>query len=107
MKCQCASGSSPTIISVPARDFRVAPVLTAELSELSCDRALLEEMCRISGGRFFREDEADRLPAYLQPLNLNRVAETETALWLSYWWFVPIVVVLGCEWLIRKRTGYV
>lgn len=87
--------------------FRVEPPLSKELTELSCDRELLEDISRTSGGRFLREDEAFRLPQLLEPINRLKDLESETALWLSYWWFVPIVLILGCEWLIRKRTGYI
>jgi uncharacterized membrane protein len=87
--------------------FRVEPPLSKELTELSCDEELLEAIAKTSGGRFLREDEVARLPQLLEPINRLRDLETETPLWLSYWWFVPIVLILGCEWLIRKRTGYI
>ncbi len=87
--------------------FRVEPALSKELTELSCDRQLLEAIAETSGGRFLREDEVVRLPQMLEPINRLKDLETETPLWLSYWWFVPIVLILGCEWLIRKRTGYI
>jgi uncharacterized membrane protein len=86
--------------------FRVEPPLGPELADLSGDPTLLDEMCRSAGGRSFREDEAARLVDCLRPLSTQRIVESETALWLSYWWFAPIVIVLGCEWLLRKRTGY-
>ena len=35
----------------------------------------------------------------------GRVIESDTVLWQSYWWFLPIVALLTIEWIIRKRAG--
>jgi hypothetical protein len=26
-------------------------------------------------------------------------------LWQSWWWFIPIVLLLTLEWILRKRAG--
>jgi hypothetical protein len=33
------------------------------------------------------------------------VVEGDTVLWQSYWWFLPIILLLTAEWIIRKRVG--
>ncbi len=58
-----------------------------------------------SGGQYFREENIDRLADALAPLSHGRVIESETVLWQSYWWFIPLVLILGGEWFLRKRAG--
>jgi hypothetical protein len=36
---------------------------------------------------------------------LPEFVESDTVLWQSYWWFVPIVLLLTIEWIIRERAG--
>ena len=90
----------------PRTRFRVEPGLGVELVDLTCNRELLEEVCSLTGGQFLREDQFQRLPDLLRPLAANRIVESDIALWQSYWWFVPIMLLLGTEWLIRKRKGF-
>ena len=90
----------------PRTRFRVEPGLGVELVDLACNRELLEEICSLTGGQFLREDQFQRLPELLRPLAANRIVESDIALWQSYWWFVPIMLLLGTEWLIRKRKGF-
>jgi hypothetical protein len=41
----------------------------------------------------------------LAPMTQGRIVETDTVLWQSWWWFLPIVGLLTIEWLLRKRAG--
>lgn len=90
----------------PRTRFRVESGLSPELVDLACNRELLEEICRLTGGQYLREDQFQRLPEMLHPLAADRIVASDIALWQSYWWFVPILLLLGAEWLIRKRTGF-
>jgi len=38
-------------------------------------------------------------------MSQGRVIESDTVLWQSWWWFVPIVLLLTVEWIVRKRMG--
>ena len=62
-------------------------------------------MAQASGGRFFREEELDRLAGVLEPLSSGRVIESDMFLWQSYWWFTLVILLLTLEWLLRKREG--
>ncbi|HEV7869192.1 MAG TPA: hypothetical protein VGO90_16005 [Chthoniobacteraceae bacterium] len=62
-------------------------------------------MAALSGGQYLREENISRLAQVLAPLSRGRVVESDTILWQSYWWFVPIILLLATEWIIRKRTG--
>jgi hypothetical protein len=76
-----------------------------ELAELTCNEDLLQQMSKFSGGEYFREESADKLVNKLDPLSKGRVEESETILWQSWYWFIPVVLLLTVEWIMRKRAG--
>ena len=87
--------------------FTVAAQTGGELGALTCDERLLRQLAFHSGGTYFREEETAALADLLKPLSDGRVIESETVLWQSYWWFVPIALLLTLEWIVRKRAGMV
>ena len=98
-------------LAIPANElkaraeFKVEPRETGELTQLSLNEDLLRQMSAASGGQYLREEELGRLPDLLAPMSQGRIVESDTVLWQSYWWFVPIVLLLTVEWIIRKRVG--
>lgn len=86
-------------------EFTVAPAGGGEMARLNCDEELLKQIAADSGGQYFREEEAGALVEKLKPLSQGRVVESETALWQSWWWFAPAVLLLTVEWFLRKRAG--
>jgi hypothetical protein len=78
-----------------------------ELGELNCNEGLLQEMAKVSGGEYFREEEGDQLVKRLEPLSKGRIEESDTVLWQSWWWFIPLVCLLTVEWITRKRSGLI
>ena len=72
---------------------------------LNANEDLLRQVASQSGGEFFREEEAGELLSRLEPLSRERVFESDTALWQSWWWFTPLVALLTVEWILRKWTG--
>ncbi|MFT4589424.1 MAG: putative membrane protein [Candidatus Binatia bacterium] len=76
-----------------------------EMADLSANEELLREVARHSGGQFFREEEISQLADKLKPLSKGRIVESDLLLWQSYWWFIPIVLLLTLEWALRKRAG--
>lgn len=85
--------------------FKVEPRETGELTQLSLNEDLLRQMSVASGGQYLREEDLARLPDLLAPMSQGRIVESDTVLWQSYWWFLPIVLLLTIEWIIRKRVG--
>jgi len=85
--------------------FKVQPRETGELTQLSMNEDLLRQIATASGGQYLREENIDRLLKFLAPMSQGRVIESDTALWQSYWWFLPIIALLTAEWIIRKRVG--
>lgn len=86
--------------------FKVEPLETGELTQLSLNEELLRQMSAASGGEYLREEHIDRLVELLAPMSQGRVIESDTVLAQSYWWFLPIVLLLTVEWIIRKRAGF-
>ncbi len=86
-------------------EFKVEPRETGELTQLSLNEDLLRQMSLASGGQYLREEDLGKLADLLAPLSQGRVVESDTVLWQSYWWFVPIVLLLTAEWIVRKRFG--
>jgi hypothetical protein len=85
--------------------FKVEPLQTGELTQLNLNEELLRQMSALTGGEYLREEDIDRLVDLLAPISEGRVVESDTVLWQSYWWFLPIVLLLTVEWIIRKRVG--
>jgi hypothetical protein len=85
--------------------FKVEPLQTGELTQLSLNEELLRQMAAATGGEYLREENVDRLVELLAPISQGRVIESDTVLWQSYWWFLPIIFFLTVEWIIRKRVG--
>ncbi|MEI8064388.1 MAG: hypothetical protein WCH84_10025, partial [Verrucomicrobiota bacterium] len=67
----------------------------------------LQQMARASGGEYYREEDATKLINSLDPLSKGRIEESETILWQSWYWFVPVIALLTTEWILRKRTGLI
>jgi len=85
--------------------FLVRQPESPELSTLTCNEELLQEVAKLSGGTYLREEQIGRLNDLLKPISSGKLVTKEIALWQSYWWFVPIVLILGLELFLRKRAG--
>ncbi len=85
--------------------FTVQAGSGGEMAILSANEELLRNVAANSGARFFREEEIDQLTRQLKPLSKGRIEEMDMLLWQSYWWFVPIILLLTLEWALRKRAG--
>ena len=86
-------------------EFKVEPRETGELIQLSLNEDLLRQISAATGGEYLREENIDRLAELLAPMSQGKVIESDTVLWQSWWWFVPIVLLLTVEWIVRKRVG--
>ncbi len=86
-------------------EFKVEPRTTGELTQLNLNEELLRQMATASGGQYLREENLPRLLDLLAPLSQGQVIESDTILWQSWWWFIPIILLLTLEWALRKRAG--
>jgi len=86
-------------------EFSVADLDSGEMDQLNCDQALLQKLAESTKGAYLSEERGDELVELLRPLSRGKIMESDTLIWQSYWWFVPIVLLLASEWWIRKRVG--
>lgn len=87
--------------------FLVAAAPNPELDVLTMNKPLLTTVSEQSGGQFVPEEQAGSILERLAAIDRREVITTDTILWSSYWWFVPIIILLTIEWILRKRIGYV
>jgi hypothetical protein len=85
--------------------FKVTARESLERTMLALNEDLLRQVSLASGGEYYREEKVDDLLTKLAPLSSGQVIESDTVLWQSWWWFLPIVALLTLEWIIRKRSG--
>lgn len=85
--------------------FKVEARESGEMTMLNLNEELLRQMSAASGGQYLREERIDKLAALLAPMSQGKVIESDTVLWQSYKWFIPIIALLTIEWIIRKRVG--
>ena len=78
-----------------------------EIVELSLNRDLLQSMALYSGGEYFDEEQLGGLSSVINRMDQKKVISSETSLWDSWWWFVPVMVLLTIEWWLRKKSGMV
>lgn len=88
-------------------EFSVVEPDSGEMDQLSCDESLLRKLAEVTGGQYLSEQQGDELASLLQPLSRGKIIESDTLIWQSYWWFVPIVLLLSVEWWLRKRVGLI
>jgi hypothetical protein len=86
-------------------EFKVEPSETGELTQLALNEDLLKQIATTSGGTYLREEQLPQLLDLLAPMSQGRVIESETVLWQSSWWFLPLIGLLTVEWILRKRAG--
>ncbi|MFM7923969.1 MAG: carboxypeptidase-like regulatory domain-containing protein, partial [Planctomycetaceae bacterium] len=85
--------------------FTVTAELGTELRDGSANESLLQQMAEAGGGQFLREEDLRRLPEILSVYSNGRIVQSDSLLWQSYWWFLSILLLLTCEWLLRRRAG--
>jgi hypothetical protein len=72
-----------------------------ELEETGLAEKALRDMARISGGRFYREEDLHELVGAVQPRKINFTSRQEIILWNPLV-LVLFVTLITSEWLLRK-----
>ncbi len=87
--------------------FSVSSVPTGEMGLLHCNEKLLRQMAADSGGKYYAEEDLDLLVENLRAHNTSGEIVDERKLWQSFWVFLPIIILLTTEWVLRKVAGLV
>ncbi|MDM4018018.1 hypothetical protein [Roseiconus lacunae] len=101
-----ASGFDETAL-LASTPFWINENQTGELRRMSLNQNTLQEIASAGQGEYFHESDASGVLGLLKPMSSGTVIETDTVLWQSYFWFCPIITLLGIEWWCRKRAGLV
>ena len=78
---------------------------STELSNVSCNRALLRQLAGMTGGEMIEAWNTDRLVSLLQPDNHSAQEVQERTLWDHWWVLVVLFSLMMTEWVIRKLNG--
>lgn len=80
-----------------------------EFLQTKMDKSLLEQLAFRSGGRYFSssatKDLADTIAARIDFTPKERILTSEIELWNWRYVAAMLIVLLACEWFLRKRTG--
>jgi uncharacterized membrane protein len=79
-----------------------------ELENPAADTALLRQLAELSGGKLLT---TEKLPEFLRSLDADALSETvvqrEVRLWDNWPFLLLFAGLLGAEWVVRKRLGWV
>lgn len=87
--------------------LRVEAPANPERLQVTRNDDLLREIAAATGGQYVTEDQVDDLWRELELRYSSRIVEADHVLWQSYWWFVPILVLVSLEWWLRKKVGLI
>lgn len=91
-----------------AEDAVAVRAVGPELSDASARADVLEEIAKRTGGKFFKLPQSG-LPEipFLDPPLVEVGRSKDQPLWDRWYYLVALVALLGVEWLLRRRFGYV
>ena len=85
--------------------FTVSPGDSLEMTDLSTNRPLLEELAKDSGGKVYTPEDVQELLDKLVNQSVPQTDYYEQRLW-QWWVFLAAVVsLLTVEWVVRKWSG--
>lgn len=86
-------------------DFFVHEEKSLELSDVSCNRALLQQVAEISGGRVFNADEVEEIPEMFRDKEEQQSETREIPLWDHWSIMLLFFGLMTVEWVVRKLSG--
>lgn len=101
-----ASGYDESALLADA-PIRVRQTNHAEMDRVSLNEDSLRQIAEAGNGIYVHQSDAQSLIEYLKPLSSGTIIESDTVLWQSFYWFIPIILLLALEWWLRKRAGLV
>ena len=96
----------PTVRSPACRaSFRVTARESIEMTDLSTNIGLLEEIATRSGGRVFTAEQVNQIPELLAARPAERPVVREWKLAESWLTLGLLLTLLSGEWIVRKLSG--
>jgi hypothetical protein len=103
---QLSGPPGPDGRAVPLRArFEVLPPDGEELSDLSANRALLEQIATASGGKVYTPETLGELTEALSTRAATREVMVRLPARLSWWVLGLVAALLTVEWVLRKWSG--
>jgi hypothetical protein len=91
-----------------ASDAVAVRAVGPELADVRVNATLLRELARATGGRFFDAPDLSLADVPLAEPPLVEVGRSrDQPLWDRWYWLVGLVAVVGLEWGVRRRFGYI
>jgi uncharacterized membrane protein len=79
-----------------------------ELADARVNASLLQDIAKATGGAFFESPSFSLSDVPLREPPLVEVGRSkDNPLWDRWYWLTALIVVLGLEWAVRRRFGYV
>jgi uncharacterized membrane protein len=97
-------GSSPVAARTGTTSILVGGA-DVEMSDPRLNARLLQRIAAASGGSVVQEGRTPQLIEALQSAVPVAVLSVRRDLWHTGWSFAAIVMLLGAEWLLRRRSG--
>ncbi len=82
-------------------------IVTPDHYRAEMREGILRRIAEETGGRFYRADEAGALADELPLSKSGASVQERLPLWDMPVVFVLLIMLLGCEWLYRRRRGLV
>ncbi|MFK7821939.1 MAG: hypothetical protein AB8G99_24790 [Planctomycetaceae bacterium] len=86
-------------------DFYVEEEKSLELSDVSCNRELLQQIADASGGKLFNADEVSEIVKMFTTKEQKQTETLETSVWDHWTMMLLFFVLLTTEWVVRKLNG--
>lgn len=83
----------------------VRPTKSLELSDLSSNRDLLQQLAQLSNGQLILPENAHTIPDLIRGPTATRTLREEILLWDHWLILVCFFVLLMAEWVVRKMNG--
>jgi hypothetical protein len=87
--------------------FRILEPPNSELQNVTRNDSLLTQIASLSGGKYVHENQIDELWEAMKLRHNSKLVESDQLLWQSYWWFIPVVLIIAVEWWLRKKAGLI
>jgi hypothetical protein len=106
-KLQLEVPTLPDKPSKAAASFGVRTRQSQEMQDVAMNELLLREMAAMTGGKFYRLDQARQLADDLKFLQRREKVTVEVEVWDTPWWFLAFCALIITEWAVRKWKGLV